>query len=69
MEGQGMPSADLVAVYCDVPVRVTSLGASREAERKPQAALRSDAHEGRVNATKRTMGRGGVQESPSKLMN
>eukprot|EP00965_Chrysotila_dentata_P037558 1249355-Pleurochrysis_carterae.AAC.1 len=65
MEGQAMPSADLVAVHCDVPVWVTSLGASQDAERKPQAALQSDAHEGRVNAMKR-MGRDGVQESPSK---
>eukprot|EP00965_Chrysotila_dentata_P192504 6175212-Pleurochrysis_carterae.AAC.1 len=48
-----MPSADLFAVHCDVPVRVTSLGASQAAERKPQAALQGDAHEGRVNATKR----------------
>eukprot|EP00965_Chrysotila_dentata_P018887 629566-Pleurochrysis_carterae.AAC.1 len=43
MEGQGMPSADLVAVHCDVPVKVTSLGASQDAERKPQAVLKAPA--------------------------
>eukprot|EP00965_Chrysotila_dentata_P208753 6184882-Pleurochrysis_carterae.AAC.2 len=44
-----MPSADLVAIHCYIPVRVTSLEAGQDAERKPQAALQSDAHEGRVN--------------------
>eukprot|EP00965_Chrysotila_dentata_P017972 596828-Pleurochrysis_carterae.AAC.1 len=67
MEGQGMPSADLVAVHCDIPIRVTSLGASQDTERKPQAALQGDAHEGRVNVTKR-VGRDSVQESPSKRL-
>eukprot|EP00965_Chrysotila_dentata_P076592 2528738-Pleurochrysis_carterae.AAC.2 len=51
-EGQGMPSADLVAVHCEVPVRVTCLGASQDAERNPQDAPQGDAHEERVNATK-----------------
>eukprot|EP00965_Chrysotila_dentata_P003323 108337-Pleurochrysis_carterae.AAC.1 len=46
-------SAELVAVCCDIPVRVTRLVAGQDAERKPQTALQGDAHEERVDATKR----------------
>eukprot|EP00965_Chrysotila_dentata_P096444 3187144-Pleurochrysis_carterae.AAC.1 len=69
MEGQGMPSADLVAVHCYIPivVKVASSGADQDAERKPQAALQGDAHEGRVNAAMRVSW-DSVQESTSKRL-
>eukprot|EP00965_Chrysotila_dentata_P085585 2823334-Pleurochrysis_carterae.AAC.2 len=39
IKGQGVSSADLVAVYCYTLVRVTSAGAGQGAERKSQAGL------------------------------
>eukprot|EP00965_Chrysotila_dentata_P133202 4405089-Pleurochrysis_carterae.AAC.1 len=39
MEGQGMPSANLVVVHCYILIRVSSAGAGQDAERKPEAAL------------------------------